>query len=813
MIASRAESGDARAWQLAAAVIASALLGSACATSPAPVPEVLLDLPAQQAARAPDEADRAAARLAAAALVARDGVAPPVSSAPPAGRLGAAPDMGLERARGELERTARDRAALLGDAIVPSEDPKRLVALGRDVTNATLSDPVAYRDASAALLDTLLLNPAHRARLARAVADDPKRLADRRIRDHYESYWAQGFNAVATTAGSNLLSGVALAPYTASMAAVHFVASLWERPRVSVQQRQALKHWKDYVARHPGAADTPKTHERIAKMQRRLDRLRRENLVDAGRALLERDQPNYAARIARQALAVDDAHGADGTGGDRSDAQALLEAAEARAATLRRLRNESLEAQPEAMAEFAGSAETARASLALARALLGRDNASRVAERAGALQRDPDAEALRDEADFALALAQAELGYETRSWERLDDVASRRPERANMARHAATLVLDPRQNPYGDFRSQLARGGRERASHRLVGPWSQRPRYSRLPSSLAYAIDAPAVAQSVITAPIRLLLEPFQPQPDFRGPAAVAAYRYLARHPEGEQRSEVLHWLLDYEDERDRPHAALRIADFIPEIDPARREALLERAAEKQLETVERVDRPDHVQAVLRNVVRAYPDSQAGRSAGLRAREHALETRAQQIRLTRGFLGENPTLTGPRGLGLRPALLDGDPRNGELHPRGVSLVGGRRIEIALLAPNGDDERAPRKVDRELHPEQLARCVALLEEATLLGARLDPDDTQAPDAQRDVYFERARLGLADDVPFRPEAHSSYVYRGVKERYGVVRGRESVLPFDLVLRGSLRDLSLGAFPRWREPETTPDAFLYR
>ena len=47
----------------------------------------------------------------------------------------------------------------------------------------------------------------------------------------------------------------------------------------------------------------------------------------------------------------------------------------------------------------------------------------------------------------------------------------------------------------------------------------------------------------------------------------------------------------------------------------------------------------------------------------------------------------------------------------------------------------------------------------------------------------------------------------------ERYGLVRGRDSILPFDLVLQGSVTNLGLGAFPRWREPELTPDAFLYR
>jgi hypothetical protein len=49
--------------------------------------------------------------------------------------------------------------------------------------------------------------------------------------------------------------------------------------------------------------------------------------------------------------------------------------------------------------------------------------------------------------------------------------------------------------------------------------------------------------------------------------------------------------------------------------------------------------------------------------------------------------------------------------------------------------------------------------------------------------------------------------------MRERYGLVRGRESILPFDLVLQGSFSNLNLGAFPRWRPPKETPDIFLYR
>jgi hypothetical protein len=91
--------------------------------------------------------------------------------------------------------------------------------------------------------------------------------------------------------------------------------------------------------------------------------------------------------------------------------------------------------------------------------------------------------------------------------------------------------------------------------------------------------------------------------------------------------------------------------------------------------------------------------------------------------------------------------------------------------------------------------------------------LDPDADLAPDARRDLFFERVRLGLVDEVDKRPGAISDYAYRGLRERYGMVRAREPILPFDLVLQGSLNSLSIGAFPRIRPPKETPDAILFR
>ena len=135
------------------------------------------------------------------------------------------------------------------------------------------------------------------------------------------------------------------------------------------------------------------------------------------------------------------------------------------------------------------------------------------------------------------------------------------------------------------------------------------------------------------------------------------------------------------------------------------------------------------------------------------------------------------------------------------------------MEFALVAESGDEDDAPVTRRQEITTDRLSRAVAMLDETVLLNDQIDEGDAVAPDAYRDHYLERARLGLVGEPDMRASAESSYVYESLRERYGMVRGRDSALPFDLVFQGSLYDLSFGAFPRWRQPRETPDAFLYR
>jgi hypothetical protein len=258
---------------------------------------------------------------------------------------------------------------------------------------------------------------------------------------------------------------------------------------------------------------------------------------------------------------------------------------------------------------------------------------------------------------------------------------------------------------------------------------------------------------------------------------------------------------------------ALRVAEGGAEFDLPHLAELREKAAEQALEGASREKNRAMRNGLYRRIATDFSGTEAARIAGERARAEVLAATPHHIRISRGFLLENPRVAGPEGVGLRPELLDDDAANGEIHPDGIALLGGRDLEVSYLASSGDEDDPPQRMRETISDERLARLVSQLEETSYRNTLLDDLDEVAPDAKRDAFFERARLGLADEEDARPLAQSTYAYRGVRERYGMVRSRESILPFDLVLQGSFHEMSLGAFPRIRKPPETPDAILYK
>ena len=717
--------------------------------------------------RVPDVADLAAAELASAALASD-----------------------TERAKRLLRRLrAIDTVLVTG-----GDPPTGLVPVATDLVNATVDSSHGYRTATGSLLESDDLSPALRERLSQTAKNNPLALASARIRDAWVITFGRAFNALAEPIGKSIMT-MSLAPYRLARSLLSYAVQVYNLEPLPLQRRQALAHWKEFVARYPDAPEVAELQPLIEEGDIDLaETLYRRAVLGAKRAL-EINRTRLALVYADRALELKP---------EDPLATALRDEADQRLVQERKQRSRSLEVADDMPPVSPAARQLSIAMLDPYGDVVGAANEL--------LESDPGGP-FTDEARFAEAIAIGEQSAELQMWHTLDEIAEEDPEHSNMARHARALVNDPASNPYMAFSEARRQDRKNRAKWVMLGPWSRGPARRRLPRPLEWLIDLPAIGQTMVSFPMRLLQLPWMRSMPTARLAAVYGRRYLELNPESERAAEVRSWLSAYERKRDNWIAVYNLALQDINFDVDELGELREKAAAQATAFASREERRDIRNAMYRRVAREYPDTDAGKRAGVAVREEVLHATPQQIRISRGFLVENREFAGFRGLGLDPELLDGDPVNGELHPGGVVLIGGRAVKLLFIAPSGNKKDPPIEIYQELSDERFARMVAKLEETSFRNSLLDPEDAIVADANRDVVFERARVGLSDEIDNRPAAESTYSYRGMRERYGMVRSRESILPFSLVLQGSLSDLSLGAFPRINAPRETPDAFLYR
>ncbi len=748
--------------------LAAATLG-ACQT-PAGTPPSSAFRPAETLrVPPPDVADRTAAELARAALVGD---------------------------REEAERALRRMGAIETVLHATDEAPTGMLGVSIDLTNAAIDDRRDYRRATDVLLARDDLDPGLRARLEQFQEADPLELAEDRARDSLVIELARAFNALVEPVGRSLMA-VQLAPYRLGQSLAQYAVQVYTREPISLQRRQALVHWREFLARHPDAPEAEYVEPEVRRTHQRLLLTRRNRALRVAETALSRGKVRLALVYADRALRY--------VPEDRR-ASELRDEAAARLLEIRDFQRRSVGASE---ADPAREQSAEAHELALALLLPGRDVAG-----AAARLRDADPEGpLTDETLYVDALLLGEAGETQQMWERLGDLADRDADASNMQRHAQALVGNPRLNTWRAFRSARRYDRWNRFKWVWLGPFFGGVPDRGLPGPLEWVADAPAILEHVGGTPMRLINLPWAKALPSARVVATAARRHLEREPRGPRADDARGWLTSYEKKRGNWIAALRVVENGPDPDLGEVAELRELAAFQYLEAAMREPNFALRLGMYTQLGRIYPGSAAARAAGELAREETNEVTVQAIRLSRGFLEENWEIAGPRGLGLRPELLDDDSANAELHPEGVTLVGARSVRVSYLSPSGDDDDPPRRTVELLTEEHLARVVSLVEEASYRNMLLDPLDEVGVDGRRDLYFERVRLGLAEDVDTRAGAISQYAYRGVRERYGMVRHRESILPFDLVFHGSLSTLSLGAFPRLRKPKETPDAFLYR
>ncbi len=707
----------------------------------------------------PDEADLAAADLAVASL--------------------SADRSGARAALGRIERLDADQQEQGGVRT-------GLAPVGQDLSNAAEQPGRAYLGASESLLERKDVDPVLRERIERNVEDDPLAVANGRVREARITAFARAFNAVVEPFGRSIVT-TALLPVRLGMSLARYAIGLYREDPLPLQRRQALAEWKDFLARYPDAPESGQVAKQTARAELRWQRMQKERALDAAERAQGDGDPRLALEQSERALRI----APEDRKALRLRERAAEEVADQQDAAARSMGFELPQGVP---LEPEGSRRLVLALL---------DSAGDIESAAAAI---PEESPVHDEARFSLALAYTAAGQEREAEMLLTKLAK---GDGTLARHAQAALADPQRNPWLHFRAARMRDRLTTTRFVLTGP-------ARLPEPTPdgvaiWLLDLPGLASTLLSMPIRLIETPFLPPPPTARTTAVQARRYLELHPHGVHADEARAWLEDYERARGNHVAALRIAEE-RQPPPEDLESEREDAARQVLEVARREVRLDLRAALLDGVVQRYPDTEAGKEARELLRDEIAEATPQRIAISRRFLVENPEVAGVRGLALAPALLDGEASNGELHPEGVALIGGRRIELAFVAKSGDEDDPVERRSVRVSAEHFARLVSRLEETSFRNALLDADDPVVPDAQRDLVFERARLGLADRVDSRPGARSVFTYTGLRERYGMVRAREPWLPFDLVVSGSLSDLSLGAFPRWRESKPSSDAPLY-
>ena len=771
-LAARRASGPSR---LSAGVFLGALaIAMSGCVSPAPLPvgRPLEALP-HLSAPLPDEADRAARDIAVA----------------------------LWRSDADAAARAAEILERIDAARAQTRTPRTgLAAYARDAETALLPAGPPRRAAQARLLERKDLPADLATRLEQDVADDPLKLAKKRLREDRLARWGGAANEVSEGIGSSLATPVLL-PVRLAQTMMRVALHLHDEDALSARGRQALRHWQDFVEQNPDAREAAELLEKIEHAQLRWQEMQVERAREQAKAALAQGEPILAAFLAERALRYRS---------EDPDALALLQEASTAGRAWNENRARTL-AVPDSIAPLAD------AEWVLARALLtpGSDliasaqpllsAASVSAASGGAAEAEPPPRAA-EAAQFALALAAREAGRETESWEQLEEIAR---GDGSLARHAAAMLRDFDANPYRAFRLARSEKTKQSARELLFGPLAYGAREHDLPRPIEWLVEVPTLTTVVLGLPSRLLAFPYG-KSEKRGAAALAR-RYLERTPEGAHAEEVREWLREYEDARDNAVAALALAEGSSEVDDEERAELRERAAEQIVAAAGRErTRAGRVQLLAR-AAEIYPDSEAAKEARESVRREIERASPQRIRVSKQYLTENPALAGPQGFALQPGLLDEKFPNGELHKEGLNLIGGRWIEFAYVGEAGKDGEPERRAI-EVSSDHLARIVAMLEESAMRRTRVDRDATFAQDASRETFFERARLGLADADP-RSGGSSEYAFEGMREMYGLVRGRESILPVELVLQSGLEDFGFGAFPRIRLPRETADQILYR
>jgi len=584
----------------------------------------------------PDEVDRRARELLVDALTGRDG---------------AVADH-LEFFKSADARLQKDRGHVTG-----------LSEHAQDILNNTIRDRERYL-AAQKQASRNASTPERKKYLEAIVNQDDMIQSEQLMRQSSTNFWGGMFNRML---GSVDLVGVASGNYIGAAAetTISQLYALMDRD-MSVEERRALARHLDHWKRFP---DDPR-NEAIRKQAEALDKKKKNALtrkqIDKAKEALSNGDPEKAAFFIEMASFID------------PQSKAFDDIRQQAAQALGHFddeRKKSLMAAPEPRANEDQQADVKR----LLEALTLRD--SNYLQRVAIdVEKKHQGQPLADAARDAEAVALEMKGWREAAKKALEQLAesSSNPE---TKKRAAALLQSPEYNRLTPF--QQARSERQLQSAKYVLLGEDVLRKNLLFAAGAMAAAGPAAAATLGMANALMVTNNFYQvmtkNPVSAQPVIDAGVAYVRSHPDSENARDVYKVLAEAYEER----GMLAKAISYHELAGSPKEtidALKQKSARAWLNAANTTNERGLREYYLTRVVDQNPDSPSAAEAVKKLAQLAKDEN-QGLRLSKKFLLEHPELFGPRGLGLKPSLFDGNPGNIEIADRGVNLLGDNELLV------------------------------------------------------------------------------------------------------------------------------------
>lgn len=541
-----------------------------------------------------------------------------------------------------------------------------------DLVNNTIREREPYLAAQRQALRNASSEP-RKKYLEAIISQDDLTQADQLMRRSATNLWGGVLNRMLSSVD---LLGVASGNYigAAVETAVSQLYALTERD-MPIEERRALARDLEFLKRYPDDPRSADVRRRAESLDKKKAATLAEKQVAKADEALRKSEPDKALFYAELASFFD----------PRSrDAQKALE----RATKLLQDREANQKKALAAVEEPRAPAQRDQDVKRLLEALSLRD-AHQVERAAVDIDKKYPGTALADAARDAEAVAMEMKGWHEAAKKAVAQIIRSAINPEAKAR-ASTLLQSREYNLLGSFEDARSERRLQTAKYVLLGE-------DLLKKNLLYATGAIVVGgpagigatMAMVNAMMmgNNLYQVVTNNPISAQPVIDAGVAYVRNHPNSDDASEVYKVLGEAFEEKGMFDKAISYYELSGTVSKEKIADLNEKMARAYLNAATKNRERAAQESYLTTILDLYPQSSAAAEATKKLAALARDEN-RGLRMSKQFLMENPELYGPRGLGLKASLFDGNMGNMELAERGINLAGDNEMLIYYQTPWG-----------------------------------------------------------------------------------------------------------------------------